>query len=40
MYMKADNLKTQYRTIKGKRMVLLPEADFQTLLRRAGPLGT
>jgi DNA-binding XRE family transcriptional regulator len=33
--MKIDALKVEYRTIKGRRMVLLPEADFEELARKA-----
>ena len=33
--MKTDALAPEYRTIKGKRMVLLPEAEFEELVRKA-----
>ncbi len=33
--MTTDALRPEYRTVKGKRMVLLPEADFESLVRRA-----
>lgn len=33
--MTIDTLKPRYVRIKGKRMVMLPEADFEELLRRA-----
>jgi hypothetical protein len=33
--MMIDILKPVYRTVKGKRMVLLAEADFKELLRKA-----
>ncbi len=33
--MTTDILKPEYRTIKGKRMVLLPEADFEELVHKA-----
>src|SRR5262249_34031355 len=31
----ADTLKPEYRTVKGKRMVVLAQADFEKPLRRA-----
>jgi DNA-binding XRE family transcriptional regulator len=33
--MTTDILKPEYRIIKGKRMILLPEAEFEELVRRA-----
>jgi len=33
--MTIETLKPAYRTVKGKRMVLLGEADFKELLRKA-----
>lgn len=33
--MTADTIKPTYRTIKGKRMVLLPAGDFEELVRKA-----
>jgi DNA-binding XRE family transcriptional regulator len=33
--MTTDTLRPEYRTVKGKRMVLLPEADFEALVRMA-----
>lgn len=33
--MTINTLKPEYRTIKGTRMVLLPEADFEELVRKA-----
>ena len=33
--MTTDLLKPEYRTIKGKRMVLLPQTDFEELLRKS-----
>jgi DNA-binding XRE family transcriptional regulator len=33
--MTTDTLKPEYRTIKGKRMVFLPETDFEELVRLA-----
>jgi len=33
--MKTDALAPEYRTIQGKRMVLLPEAEFEELIRKA-----
>lgn len=33
--MTTDTLKPTYRTIKGQRMVILPEADFEELARKA-----
>ena len=38
--MTSNILKPTYRTIKGKRVVLLPEADFMELVRQAEALGT
>src|SRR5437763_8144938 len=34
-FMKADTLTPEYRTVKGRRMVLLPESDFEELARKA-----
>jgi DNA-binding XRE family transcriptional regulator len=33
--MRTDTLQPEYRTIKGKRMVVLSEADFDELVRKA-----
>ncbi len=33
--MTINTLKPEYRTIKGQRMILLPEADFEELVRKA-----
>ena len=33
--MTTDTLKPEYRTIKGKRMVVLPQDDFEQLLHKA-----
>ena len=33
--MTTDTLKPEYRTIKGKRVVVLPQDDFEELLRKA-----
>ncbi|HWY86026.1 MAG TPA: helix-turn-helix transcriptional regulator [Gemmataceae bacterium] len=33
--MRTESLKPAYRTIKGQRMVVLPEADFAALVRKA-----
>ncbi len=33
--MTTEATKLEYRTVKGKRMILLPEADFLELLRKA-----
>ena len=33
--MTTDTLKPEYRTVRGRRMVLLPEAQFKKLVRKA-----
>ena len=33
--MKAETITPEYRTVKGRRMVLLPVADFEDLVRKA-----